>query len=226
MLIPFNNLFLFIKHKCCECAIDESHAIKHSMDVFNYAHKILEVEKHYKPNLIGQERVIYTSALLHDMCDDKYMNVETGLKDIDNLLYKNCYFESEVKVINSIINTMSYSKVKKNGFPNHGDYQDAYNVVREADLLTAYDVERCMVYGINKRDMVYNETFAAASQLYSVRMEKHIEDGLLTTKFALEEGKRLNEVNKNRIKEIQEILEKFDEKDNKMFDLCNSNIRE
>lgn len=225
MMIPFNNLFTFIKFKCFECSIDESHAIKHSMDVFNYAHKIFETEKILHPEIIGKERVIYTSALLHDMCDDKYTNMDKGLEEIKNLLNENNYPNKEINAINTIISTMSYSKVKKNGFPELNDYQLSYHIVREADLLTAYDIERCMVYGINKRDMDYTETFAAASHLYSIRMEKHIEDGLFTTKFALEEGKRLNEINKKRINEIQEIIEKFGDKDNKMFNMCNSNIR-
>jgi hypothetical protein len=225
MLIPFNNLFAFIKLKCLECTIDESHAIKHSMDVFNYAHKIFEVEKINHCEIIGQERIIYTAALLHDMCDDKYTDVEQGLQEIKGLLTTNNYAINEIDIINTIISTMSYSKVKKNGFPDiNSEYQLSYHIVREADLLTAYDIERCMVYGINKRDMDYTETFAAASYLYSIRMEKHIEDGLFTTQFALEEGKKLNEINKKRINEIQEIIEKFDIKDNKIFDLCNSNI--
>ena len=85
MLIPFNNLFAFIKLKCLECTIDESHAIKHSMDVFNYAHKIFEVEKINHCEIIGQERIIYTAALLHDMCDDKYTDVE---KPFSNKLFR------------------------------------------------------------------------------------------------------------------------------------------
>ena len=54
-------------------------------------------------------------------------------------------------VIGDIIGSMSYSKVKKNGFPELGDYQTEYNIVREADLLAAYDIDRAIIYRIKER---------------------------------------------------------------------------
>jgi hypothetical protein len=55
--------------------------------------------------------------------------------------------------------------------------------------------------------MTYEESFCEARKLYNVRMGKHIEDKLLTTQFALEEGKILDIVNRNRINEIESILQ-------------------
>ena len=176
------------------------------MDVFNYAHKIFEVEKINHCEIIGQERIIYTAALLHDMCDDKYTDVEQGLQEIKGLLTTNNYAINEIDIINTIISTMSYSKVKKNGFPDLKEYQLPYHIVREADLLTAYDLDRCIAYGINKRNMTYEESFCEARKLYTVRMGKHIEDNLLTTEFALEEGKILDVINRKRIEEIESLL--------------------
>ena len=52
------------------------------------------------------------------------------------------YIASEkLDIIFQIITTMSYSTVKKNGFPSLNEYQLAYHIVREADLLAAYDID-------------------------------------------------------------------------------------
>ena len=45
---------------------------------------------------------------------------------------------------------MSYSKVNKNGFPELGNYQLCYNIVREADLLASYNIDRCIIYQMIK----------------------------------------------------------------------------
>jgi hypothetical protein len=49
-------------------------------------------------------------------------------------------------MVKFIISKMSYSKVKSNGFPCIGPFQTAYNIVREADLLSDYDFYRCIIY--------------------------------------------------------------------------------
>ena len=49
---------------------------------------------------------------------------------------------------------MSYSKVKVHGYPELGDYQLAYHIVRESDLLTAYNIPRSIVYNCKPQGIV------------------------------------------------------------------------
>jgi len=208
MMIPYNLIYNFILTRCINYNIDESHAIKHSMDVLRYSQQILLSESIKNPFLLDQAKIIYTSAMLHDMCDKKYMSEDKGLEDLTNFMeYKLNYKLDEIKPIIDIIGTMSYSTVKKYGYPDLKEYQLAYHIVREADLLTAYDVERCMVYGIIGKNMDYYESFKATKDLYNVRMGKHINDKLFTTNFALNEAKKLDKENKERLNELEKILQ-------------------
>ena len=38
------------------------------------------------PFLKEQEKVIYTAAILHDMCDKKYVNEDEGIRQIEDFL--------------------------------------------------------------------------------------------------------------------------------------------
>ena len=122
--------------------IDESHSLKHSIDVFHTANKIYNTEVQNHPYLSTQKNIIDVSALLHDMCDKKYVNQEQSITDMAD--YMSPFIDkTEIDVVSQIISTMSYSTVKRKGYPELGEYQLAYHIVREADLLTAYDADRC-----------------------------------------------------------------------------------
>jgi hypothetical protein len=79
---------------------------------------------------------------------------------------------------------MSYSYVKVNGFPNMGPYKKAYHIVREADLLSAYDFDRCLIYSLHKKNNELEGAFKDASKIFSDRVLKHNEDGLFVTDYA------------------------------------------
>lgn len=210
MKIPYNQIVKFVVDTCAKHNIDDSHGLKHCMDVLNYSQKIFNHEQSIN-NIkydYNYEKIIYTSAMLHDMCDNKYMDDDDGLYTIKKFLNNDLKYEKkEIDVIGDIIDTMSYSKVKKNGFPDLKEYQLPYNIVREADLLTAYDIDRCIAYGINRRNMTYEESFIEARKLYNIRMGRHIEDNLLTTEFAKNEGLKLDKINRERICEIETLLQ-------------------
>ena len=209
MLIQYNIIYKFIVKRCIELNIDESHAGKHSMDVLKYSQKILNEELKIDPNLIDKKHIIYTSAMLHDMCDGKYMDEKKGLDEIESFIKGINYEQNDIDIILKIINTMSYSKVKKDGFPNLGENQKLYHIVREADLLTGYDIERCIVYGIIGRNMEYIESCKASKELYFIRMAKQIENNLFTTKFGIEEATKLDKENKERIIELDDLLDDY-----------------
>lgn len=206
MLIPYKLIYNFILNRCIKLSIDESHAVKHSMDVLKYSQKIYNEELLLFPELEKQKKIIYTSAMLHDMCDSKYMDVNKGLNDIKEFIETINYEKNEIDIILKIIGTMSYSKVKKNGYPDLKEYQKSYHIVREADLLCGYDVERCIVYGMIGRDMDYEESVIGTKELYDIRMAKQIEDNLFTTQFGLREAKKLDAENRIRLEELNDLI--------------------
>ena len=56
--------------------IDESHGLSHALNVLHHSHNILQSELPKNPFLEHQRNIIYTSALLHDICDKKYIKPE------------------------------------------------------------------------------------------------------------------------------------------------------
>jgi HD superfamily phosphodiesterase len=185
--------------------IDESHALKHSMDVYNIANKIYESEVEKFPYLEQQRDIIYTSAILHDMCDKKYMCEKSGSIMIKT--YMADYLPSEkLEIIESIITRMSYSKVKVNGYPNLGEYQLAYHIVREADLLSAYDIDRCIIYGMYKDNIDYSISLERAIELFESRIFKYRTDKLFITNFSKKESLKLHKKAQHEIEIIKKIL--------------------
>jgi len=175
---------------CKKYNIDESHGVSHSMNVLQFAHAILEEEKKEYPFLENHAKIIYVSAAIHDMCDKKYMNEEEGIQQISHFLKEKMQPE-EIAVIKSIIQTMSYTKVKKSGFPELNEYQMAYHIVREADLLAAYDFDRCMLFNIHRQigmekteEIKFLGAFGEANELFQNRVLKHAADGLFVTKYS------------------------------------------
>jgi len=185
-----NKLFHFILITTQKHNIDESHGLSHSMNVLRFASEIYEAESIKHPIVKQHEKIIYVSAALHDMCDKKYMDQDEGISEIDNFLSDKMN-PTEINVVKLIISTMSYSYVKANGFPNMGPYKTAYHIVREADLLSAYDFDRCMIYNMNKKSGNLEESFQDANVLFANRIFKHNEDGLLKSDYSLKKSLEL-----------------------------------
>jgi HD superfamily phosphodiesterase len=159
------------------------------MNTVQFAYSIFESEKYLSPHIIPQEDVIITAALLHDMCDSKYMDVDRGLKNIQYFLNSSTNMtNSDINATLHIMNTMSYSKVKKQGFPDMGNYQLAYHIVREADLLTAYDFDRSMVFHMRKNNCNIVDAYHNAVNIFNTRVLKHNEDQLFITRYSKEKS--------------------------------------
>jgi hypothetical protein len=90
---------------------------------------------------------------------------------------------NELDVITKIITTMSYSKVKVDGFPYLNEYQLAYNIVREADLLTSYDFDRTMIYNLNRGNSLIS-SYTNSLKLFEDRVFNYNKDNLFITEFA------------------------------------------
>lgn len=185
--------------------LDESHGMMHSFDTLHTADKIIKYESNNYPELTDQQNIIYVSAALHDMCDKKYMNEAEGIEKIDKLL-KDHMDEKEIKVVHDIVGKMSYSKVKKYGFPNMGEYQVAYNAVREADLLCAYDFNRAVIYSLYKKNTNIEEAYKDTFELFLKRMFKHNHDGLFTFDYTKERADELKFNSLSQMKQWKKIM--------------------
>lgn len=179
-----DQAFQCVMHLTKKYDIDESHSLKHSMEVMRFAYDILASERPANPYLAEQETIILAAAILHDMCDKKYVPDEAAaIQEIRDFMAGHLT-EQELDVIMSIVTTMSYSKVKKNGYPDLGEYQLAYHIVREADLLAAYDIDRCVIFGMAVTKMNYTDAFTRATELYRERVLTYRSDGLFVTEWS------------------------------------------
>ena len=194
-----SKLFHFVLLTSQKYNIDESHGLSHSMNVLRFASEIYETEVNTHPIIKQQEKIIYVSAALHDMCDKKYMDQDQGIREIEEFLSENKMTPVEVNVVKLIISTMSYSTVKKNGFPNLGPYKRAYHIVREADLLSAYDFDRCMIYNMHRQNGDFDEAFKDALNIFDIRVMKHNEDALFLTNYARQKSLELETQSLNQI---------------------------
>ena len=185
--------------------IDESHALKHSMEVYGFSKKIYESELKNNPILEKQREIIYMSAIGHDMCDKKYMDEKEGI-----IKYKNYLSEfmkpTDLEIMGKIIETMSYSKVKVNGYPDLGEHQLAYHIVRESDLLSAYDIDRCIMYTMHRDNSDYTTALQDAFKLFDYRVFKMRQDRLFITTYSKKESLKLNKKAKKDVESLKEIL--------------------
>lgn len=174
-----NYLFNFVVLTCRQYNIDESHGLKHSMDVFYYSNMIYESLIDENPDLKNYKEIINIASILHDMCDKKYMNEKDGLERIrTNMTDIN---QDNLNISLSIISKLSYSYIKKNGYPDMGNHQLAYDIVGEADRLASYDFERCIIYQMMNKNETYEKSFNDAIELFNNRVFTYIDEGLFKT---------------------------------------------
>jgi hypothetical protein len=185
--------------------IDESHGLLHSMEVLNNAHEIYESELIKNPDIIKYKNIIYISASIHDMCDKKYIKEEDIIKEIEIFLEQEISKE-DCEIIIKIITTMSYSTVKKNGFPILYDKEIAYHIVREADLLASLNFDRCISYKMLKLNSNIYEAFNDAEKLFNERMFKHSNDNLYITDYSKNKDLILQNIAHIRINNWKKIL--------------------
>ena len=206
-MLLLSKLLQFVLFTSQKYNIDESHGIGHSMNVLHFAHTIYECEVKMNPFLKNHENIIYVSAIIHDMCDKKYMDQDQGIYEIEQFLQKKLP-KNDIDVVKNIISTMSYSYVKKNGYPIMGDYQHAYHIVREADLLTAYDFDRCMIYKMNLNNGNIDDAFEDALNLFNNRVLQHNKDHLFLTNYSLYKSTQLHQLSLLRIQDWKQLLKK------------------
>lgn len=200
-----SKLFNIVLMTISKYKIDESHGIIHAMNVLHNCDHLIDSVIQKQPEIEEHRKIIYSAAILHDMCDKKYMNEDEGIKEIKSYIYDSIS-NTELDVMENIVSTMSYSKVKKKGFPDLGQYQTAYHVVREGDLLAAYDFDRCMIYHMTQNNADVHSAFQDAYSLFQTRIFKHQEDGLLLFPYSNEQHTILSGQAHIRIQHWRKIL--------------------
>jgi hypothetical protein len=113
---------------------------------------------------------------------------------------------SDLEIMGKIIETMSYSKVKVNGYPELGEYQLAYHIVREADLLAAYDIDRCIMYRMFRNNIEYTKALEEALDLFNYRVFTMRKDHLFITKYSKIESLKLHKKALKDVDSLSEIL--------------------
>jgi len=181
-MVSFNQLFTFVLSLSRKYNIDSSHSEGHSMAVLRYAEENYRSQLAQFPYLEDQTDVIYTAAVLHDMCDKKYMDQKEGIQEITQFLQEQLN-PKEIYYATRIMETMSYSTVKKNGYPDLNEYQEAYHIVREADLLASYDFDRSMIYHLNRGNTL-TSSYKNALELFEDRVFNYNTDKLLLSDYA------------------------------------------
>jgi hypothetical protein len=166
----FNEAFKFCASVCRTQGIDSSHDEHHMARVARMTERLNELSG----RAIGQDEkdVMILSAFTHDLCDHKYTDVNAGIEVIDSWLEKQPISDEQRRAICHIISTMSYSKVKKYGYPSDlGKWTLAYHHTRIADLIDAYDIDRCYKYQSHKHpDMDEREKWHAVIQVFESRV--------------------------------------------------------
>jgi hypothetical protein len=117
---------------------------------------------------------------------------------------KDVLSKEELDIVSKIIYSMSYSTVKKNGYPEDlGIYNLAYHIVREADLLSAYDIERCVIYQVQHENSNYFDSLVEMKKLFNKRVFQYINDELFKTNYSKKKSKELHEKSVIKLLELE-----------------------
>jgi hypothetical protein len=202
-----NFLFDFVIETCHNFNIDESHGLKHSMDVYYYSNIIFESFLKETPELEHYRDVITISSILHDMCDKKYMIEKDGIENIREKM-SNKIDKDTLDLSLLIISKLSYSYIKKHGYPNMGLYQVIYDIVGDADRLASYDFERCIIYQMMRKKESYEKSFDDGVLLFENRVLKYREEKLLKTELGNKLSEKLHFDSLTRINFLRKLLNK------------------
>ena len=114
---------------------------------------------------------------------------------------------NKIEITKQIISSMSYSTVKKKGFPQLKEYQLAYHIVRESDLLAAYDFDRCLIYNIHKnKNTDFKYSYNDSVKLFENRILNYIPDDLFTLQYSKDMAYKLQLNSIDRINSWKNII--------------------
>jgi HD superfamily phosphodiesterase len=179
--------------------IDQSHNEHHSREVLFWCNDLLQSERKTYP--FSYIKIIAQSAILHDMIDHKYSTEPSKIWDY----LRTVNTPQETTVVMNIMSTMSYSKTLVDGvvrFPDwirqDKEYENAYHIVRQADLLSSYNLARMVEYrqARNVSEPLIREEVV---DMYKNRMARLVEHGLFVTGHAKERAGQLDAVTRLKL---------------------------
>jgi hypothetical protein len=153
------------------------------------------------PQLENHREIISLASIVHDMCDKKYMNEDLGVANMVNYM-KDYILPEDLDMVSKIIKTMSYSKVKINGYPDFGEHQLAYHIVRESDLLAGYDLDRCIIYRMMHSKFNYTDALVESRDLFENRILNYRKDKLFITSFSKNKSLLLH---RKAVKDVEKL---------------------
>lgn len=178
--------------------IDDSHNEKHSKEVLFWTIDILRHPKTTKDPL--KIKMAAQCALLHDALDRKYAtDFSSTVSDHLQLFHT----EDEVEVMMKIMRTMSYSEIRKNGFPTwiqESPYQQLFHIVREADLLSSYNLARMVEYRRHLGGFTDQKIKDEIVELYDRRMGRLVEHGLFVLPGSAERAAQLDGIARAKLR--------------------------
>lgn len=143
-VINFEKLIEFVKINTS--TYDESHDFNHALSVFENCKKIIELESEILFE-IDWNLIAYT-ALLHDVCDHKYVSCITK-EDLFKFVEENLGSDKATQVL-SIIDNISYSKEAKGKLVKLEEPYETYrNIISDADKIEALGevgLKRCIQF--------------------------------------------------------------------------------
>jgi hypothetical protein len=104
---------------------------------------------------------------------------------------------------------MSYSRVKVHGYPELGKYQMAYHVTREADLLSAYDINRAIIYEMYT-GLTVEASIVDSYNLFENRVLKYRSDNLFYTDYSKKKSEELHNDALKKIEAWKKIKQCYD----------------
>lgn len=144
---------------------NSGHGLQHALRVYDNAKKILKNEK-------GDEKIVLTSALIHDTVDRKlFDNFDERIEYVKKFLKKNKYSKNEVDEIIYIISNISW----KNGKNEKLNSLNA-EIVRDADRLDAIGaigVIRTIEFGNSRNRNFYDEVNVATDKKGNKTFDKN-----------------------------------------------------
>ena len=200
----------FVHQKSIQYNIDDSHNHEHSKEVLYYAHKIVN-HLISKKNKISESdiHIITQCCLLHDMIDAKYYDFTNDLLFHLKYLYQDEYM---IQIMMKIMRTISYSKTfidNKIRFPewiDESEYKTVYHIVREADLLSSYNLSRMIQYRLNRfPSMTDAEIRHDVIDLYHERMKRLVDRRFFYHGYSEEYARNLEKMSSQQISLIESI---------------------
>ena len=182
-----DTLYTFIDTFCKEHNIDNSHDVTHSRDCVAFVEKLMDHTFSETEKIMARY-----AAALHDCVDKKYVDVVEGSLYIHAFLTSIGWSDARADALLAMITTMSYSKLKaltvdrKPVFPDHGIWERAYHVVRQADLLCSYHVHRCYQYQLRIHpDWTEAAHWVRVEAMFQDRMFKYVTNGWFVSREAM-----------------------------------------